>query len=64
MHRELTCQNCLLEEDFTVKISDFGLSFIMQYPVHYSKSKSQRRILRWMAPEVLMHRDFTIKSDV
>ncbi|KAI9919831.1 hypothetical protein PsorP6_015436 [Peronosclerospora sorghi] len=60
LHRDMTSPNLLVECDFSIKISDFGL--------HASRHKSRLTgncgTVQWMAPEVLGDRKYTEKADV
>jgi serine/threonine protein kinase len=61
LHRDLKSANLLLDESYTTKVCDFGLS----------RLKAQARSMtgncgtvQWMAPEVLANRDYDEKADV
>jgi serine/threonine protein kinase len=61
LHRDLKSANLLLDEAYTVKVCDFGLS----------RLKAQARSMtgncgtvQWMAPEVLANMDYDEKADV
>ncbi|XP_065835531.1 uncharacterized protein [Oscarella lobularis] len=66
LHRDLAARNCMVDWDFTVKISDFGLARALE------KDKDYYRItpgkvglpIRWVALEGLTEGIFTTKSDV
>ena len=51
LHRDLAARNCLLDENCTVKIGDFGMSrWVMDDA--YQAPKSEKIPIKWAAPEV------------
>jgi predicted Ser/Thr protein kinase len=64
VHRDLAARNILLANDGTPKISDFGMSRIIQDEGSKGKTKATIGPLRWMAPESLRDRIYSVKSDV
>lgn len=66
--RDLAARNCLLSRDdennFSVKISDFGLAREVNSKDYYKMGGSKMLPIRWMAPETLISNVFTTKSDV
>lgn len=67
IHRDLAARNILLCEDYTVKISDFGLAKDVEtYGNNEYYKKSKKRLpFRWMAPETLTKKSkFSSASDV
>jgi len=71
IHRDLALRNLLLEkigsednkDTFIVKISDFGLSKMLDQSDYY-KSTSSEIPLRWCSTEIVEKRVFSTKSDV
>ncbi|KAJ8600289.1 hypothetical protein CTAYLR_000685 [Chrysophaeum taylorii] len=66
-HRDLKSNNILLTDDFSCKISDFGLSRSAEFRTHAtleSKHGGAAGTAPFMAPELLEKNEFTEKSDV
>ncbi|KAK3589847.1 hypothetical protein CHS0354_015865 [Potamilus streckersoni] len=64
VHRDLATRNCLVGTNFTIKISDFGMSRTLYSADYY---RIQGRVIlpvRWMAWESILLGKFTTKSDV
>lgn len=64
VHRDLACRNCLVGDDESVKIADFGLSRNIQYQEYYRKQGEAKVPVRWMAPECLQEAVYTTEGDV
>ncbi|XP_075429175.1 tyrosine-protein kinase BTK [Ascaphus truei] len=63
LHRDLAARNCLVAENGTVKVSDFGLSrYVLDD--EYTSSLGSKFPVRWSPPEVLLYCKFSSKSDV
>ena len=63
VHRDVAARNCLIGEDFTVKIADFGMSRSL-YDSHYYVVKGRAILpIRWMAVESFYGK-FSAKTDV
>jgi serine/threonine protein kinase len=63
IHRDLAARNCLLNSSLNIKISDFGLSRIMDTN-NQVYSKSEVGSLKWMSIEALTKKKFSEKSDI
>jgi serine/threonine protein kinase len=65
VHRDLSCRNCLVfEEDFTVKIADFGMSRDVHYMEYYRKDGEVTLPVRWIAPECVVEGIFSTQGDI
>ena len=62
IHRDLATRNCLVGENFTVKVSDFGMSKNLYDSCYYRVHGQVILPIRWMANECFYGR-FSEKSD-
>ncbi len=63
VHRDLAARNVLVSSNFSCKVSDFGLS--RQTEVNGKAAASNEQVaICWAAPEVLVERRYSTKSDV
>ncbi|KAM4575044.1 insulin receptor b [Fundulus diaphanus] len=63
VHRDLAARNCMVAEDFTCKIGDFGMTRDIYETDYYRKGGKGLLPVRWMAPESLKDGVFTAHSD-
>ncbi|XP_065204948.1 fibroblast growth factor receptor homolog 1-like [Planococcus citri] len=63
VHRDLAARNVLVCEDYVMKVADFGLARDIHYSEYYRNSTKGRLPVKWMAPEALLQRVYTSKSD-
>ncbi|KDO27537.1 TKL/DRK protein kinase [Saprolegnia parasitica CBS 223.65] len=61
LHRDLKSPNLLVDDDFGLKISDFGLARVK---AHQQTMTGNCGTTQWMAPEVLNAAKYTEKADV
>ena len=61
--RDLACRNCLVGENLTIRICDFGLSRLLDED-SYTAREGTKFPIKWTAPEALNYNTFTMKSDV
>ena len=64
IHRDLKSGNILIDEYFSPKICDFGLSKQFEYADSFSSQPSAHGTVSWSAPELLLGRECTTKVDV
>ncbi|KAG8179337.1 hypothetical protein JTE90_006960 [Oedothorax gibbosus] len=64
VHRDLATRNCLVGENLSVKISDFGMSRDIYTSDYYKVGGSRMLPIRWMAPESITYGKFSLESDV
>ncbi|NWX50434.1 FLT3 kinase, partial [Steatornis caripensis] len=64
IHRDLAARNILVTHGKVVKICDFGLARDVVNDSNYIVRGNARLPVKWMAPESLFKRTYTMKSDV
>ncbi|XP_072284783.1 insulin receptor-related protein [Pyxicephalus adspersus] len=64
VHRDLAARNCMVSENLTVKIGDFGMTRDIYETDYYRKGGKSLLPVRWMSPESLKDGIFTPCSDV
>ncbi|XP_069978862.1 insulin receptor [Penaeus vannamei] len=63
VHRDLAARNCMLDENLTLKIGDFGFTRYLSTE-YYRKQGRELLPVRWMAPESLQFGRYSSRSDV
>eukprot|EP01111_Echinosteliopsis_oligospora_P011467 TRINITY_DN3793_c0_g1_i1.p1 TRINITY_DN3793_c0_g1~~TRINITY_DN3793_c0_g1_i1.p1 ORF type:complete len:924 (+),score=262.14 TRINITY_DN3793_c0_g1_i1:63-2834(+) len=61
IHRDIATRNLLVDDQGVVRISDFGLARIKTKAT--SQTKSNVGPVKWMAPEAIKKKQFSVKSD-
>ncbi|MGH0132430.1 UNVERIFIED_CONTAM: hypothetical protein FKN15_049818 [Acipenser sinensis] len=65
VHRDLAARNILVNSQLECKVSDFGLSRVLEDEPEGTYTTSGGKIpIRWTAPEAIAYRKFTSASDV
>ncbi|KAG8180786.1 hypothetical protein JTE90_012965 [Oedothorax gibbosus] len=64
VHRDLAARNCMVAEDLTVKIGDFGMTRDIYETDYYRKGGKGLLPVRWMSPESLKDGIFDSQTDV
>ncbi|KAK2826847.1 hypothetical protein Q5P01_021061 [Channa striata] len=64
IHRDLAARNCMLNEDMTVCVADFGLSKKIYSGDYYRQGSVSKLPVKWIALESLSDNVFTTQSDV
>ncbi|GCB64941.1 hypothetical protein scyTo_0009898 [Scyliorhinus torazame] len=65
VHRDLAARNILVNSQLVCKVSDFGLSRVLEDDPEGTYTTSGGKIpIRWTAPEAIAYRKFTSASDV
>ncbi|KAL4658517.1 ephrin type-A receptor 2-like [Arapaima gigas] len=65
VHRDLAARNILVNSNLECKVSDFGLSRVLEDDPEGTYTTSGGKIpIRWTAPEAIAYRKFTSASDV
>ena len=59
LHCDLKSANILIDKNFNIKLSDFGLSYFMSHPPTGFLGTA-----RWVAPEILRGGKYDIKADI
>ncbi|VDO67934.1 unnamed protein product [Haemonchus placei] len=63
VHRDIAARNVLVSTPKCVKLTDFGLSRALDYDAVYTASRGKLPI-KWLAPESINYREFSMASDI
>jgi len=61
MHRDLKSPNFLVDENFNLKVCDFGFTMIKDPAI---EARTHCGTPQWMAPEILRYQDYNEKADI
>ncbi|XP_006861340.1 PREDICTED: ephrin type-A receptor 1, partial [Chrysochloris asiatica] len=64
VHRDLAARNILVSQHLCCKVSDFGLTRLLDNFDGTYETQGGKIPIRWTAPEAIAHRIFTTASDV
>lgn len=64
VHRDLATRNCLVDENMSVKIADFGLSQKIYLQDYYKGDEQDAIPVRWMPLESILFNKYTVETDV
>ncbi|OAF67842.1 hypothetical protein A3Q56_04420 [Intoshia linei] len=65
VHRDIACRNVLVFSKDLIKLSDFGMSRLLDNTNLYSLTRSNVKLpVKWMAPESIAYLIFSSESDV
>uniref|UniRef100_A0A8C7MI07 Tyrosine-protein kinase receptor TYRO3 n=1 Tax=Oncorhynchus kisutch TaxID=8019 RepID=A0A8C7MI07_ONCKI len=64
IHRDLAARNCMLSENLTVCVADFGLSKKIYSGDYYRQGSVSKLPVKWIALESLADNVYTTQSDV
>ncbi|XP_063498385.1 ephrin type-A receptor 1 isoform X3 [Symphalangus syndactylus] len=64
VHRDLAARNILVNQNLCCKVSDFGLTRLLDDFDGTYETQGGKIPIRWTAPEAIAHRIFTTASDV
>lgn len=63
VHRDLATRNCLIDDNMTVKIADFGLSHKIYMQDYYKGDERDAIPIRWLPLESILYNKYTLESD-
>ncbi|CAB4006603.1 high affinity nerve growth factor receptor-like isoform X1 [Paramuricea clavata] len=64
IHRDIAARNCLVADDLTIKIADFGMSRDIYSKSYYQIGRDTFLPVRWLSPEAILFGRYTVETDV
>ncbi|CAG4983756.1 unnamed protein product [Colias eurytheme] len=64
VHADVAARNCIVDEKLRLKLTDTGLSRDLFPDDYHCLGDNENRPVKWMAPESLLHNQYTTASDV
>ncbi|CAL8097116.1 unnamed protein product [Calicophoron daubneyi] len=64
VHRDIAARNILVAREDWVKLGDFGMARMLNDADEICADKGRKMPIKWMAPESVHHRKFSLASDV
>lgn len=64
VHRDLAARNCMLDENLSIKVGDFGLTRDVHERNYYRQKTDWGMPIRWMSIEAMNFEKVTSKTDV
>ncbi|XP_050680727.1 tyrosine-protein kinase Dnt [Leptidea sinapis] len=64
IHADFAARNCIVDEKLRLKVTDNGLSRDLFPDDYHCLGDNENRPVKWMAPECLLHNQYTTASDV
>ncbi|CAH3964766.1 tyrosine-protein kinase Drl [Pieris brassicae] len=64
VHADIASRNCIVDEKLRLKLTDTGLSRDLFPDDYHCLGDNENRPVKWMAPEALLHNQYTTAADV
>jgi AXL receptor tyrosine kinase len=64
VHRDLAARNCMIDDNLSVKVADFGFSRDIYTKEYYRLERRTKLPVKWLPPESLLDNIYNEKTDV